>query len=308
MDGHTHQHTARQQVAGMKRLSIVLAIAVSVLVVEICGVVFTSSLALLADVGHMLSDTAGLVMALIAVRLARRPSTSQHTWGWLRAEIISAMLQALMLIGIGVYTLLEAIHRLIVPSSINGSGLLAVGIVGLVGNIAGLLVLRRHHEANLNMRAAFLEVMNDAASSLAVIVSAIVIQFTGWERADAVASLIIVALIVPRAAKILASTTRILFEATPQELDLDRVREHLLHLPHVLAVHDLHASTIATGLPVLSGHIVLPDECFNDGHAIDVLDAATECLSAHHGIELHHITIQLEPQRIAAIHAQQLHA
>ncbi len=169
------------------------------------------------------------------------------------------------------------------------------GIIGLVGNLAALLVLAGRRSANFNLRAAFLEVLNDALGSVAVIVAAIVIATTGWLQADAVAGLVIGALILPRAIKLLLETAAVLLESTPAGLDLDDVRRHLLEVDHVREVHDLHASLIATGLPVLSAHVVVEEGCFNDGHAGRILDQLQECLATHFDIPVEHSTFQVEP-------------
>jgi cobalt-zinc-cadmium efflux system protein len=167
-----------------------------------------------------------------------------------------------------------------------------------------LLVLSSGRTANLNMRAAFLEVVNDALGSVAVIVSAIVIATTGWTRIDAIAGMLIATLIVPRAVIVLRESGHILLESTPKGLNLDDVRAHLLAVEHVREVHDLHASTIATGLPVLTAHVVLDNECFTDGHAAEMLAHLQDCVAAHFEVSVEHSTFQLEPPG----HAEREHA
>jgi cobalt-zinc-cadmium efflux system protein len=147
---------------------------------------------------------------------------------------------------------------------------------------------------NVNMRAALLEVVNDTLGSLAVLIAAVVIALTGWQRADAVASLVIAVLIIPRTVGLLRETVAVLLESTPPGLDLDDVRGHLEALPHVLAVHDLHASQITTGLPVLSAHVVVENGCFFDGHAAQVLDELQACVAEHFAVSVEHSTFQLE--------------
>ncbi len=303
---HDHGAHTHGNGVGRKRLTIALTITLTVLVTEIVGAIITSSLALLVDVGHLVTDAAGLTMALVAAYLSERPATSTHTWGWRRAEVISAALQALILICVGGYALIEAINRLVTPQPVVAEGLLIVGIVGLVGNLASLAVLRDAKSANLNLRAAFLEVANDALGSVAVILSAIVVKTTGWHQIDAIASLCIAALIVPRAIVILRSAGKVLLEATPEGLNLDQVRTHLMELPHVEEIHDLHVSTVAAGLPVLTAHIVLPDECFQSGHYAEILTEIQDCLISHHGMEISHSTVQLEPEAVAATHRERM--
>ncbi len=294
--GHDHDHatpTGAEDHRG--RLAIAFGITASILVAEVIGALITGSLALLVDAAHMLTDTAGLALALFAAHLSLRPATSQRTWGYRRAEVLAALAQSAILLAIGVYVLIEGVQRLWSPPEIASTEMVVFGVIGLVGNIASMLVLASRRSANFNLRAAFLEVVNDALGSVAVIVAAIVIATTGWQRADAIAGLLIGVLILPRAAKILWETTSVLLESTPPSLDLDAVRQHLLDVEHVREVHDVHASLIATGLPVLSAHIVVENDCFEDGHAGRILDELQECVATHFAIAVEHSTFQIEP-------------
>lgn len=294
--GHDHDHGGADlaAVSNRRQIALVLAITGTVLVAEVIGAVWTGSLALLADAGHMLTDAAGLVLALIAAHLVTRPATSRRTWGYQRAETLAAAAQALLLLGVGIYVLVEGIRRLVDPSEVASSGMLVFGIVGLVGNIVAISLLAGSRSANLNLRAAFLEVLNDALGSVAVIVAAIVIATTGWTRADAIVSLLIGVLILPRTLTLLRDTTRVLLESTPVGLDVDDIRAHILEVPHVQAVHDLHASQIATGLPVITAHVVVDDECFYDGHLARLLDHLQTCVASHFAISVEHSTFQFE--------------
>ncbi|WP_448073920.1 cation diffusion facilitator family transporter [Georgenia yuyongxinii] len=277
------------------RLAVAFGITASILVAEVVGALVTGSLALLVDAAHMLTDASGLLMALVAASLVLRPATARRTWGWRRAEVLIAGAQAAILLGVGIYAFVEGVQRLLTPPEVSSTGLLTFGIIGLLGNIASIAVLSAGRGANLNMRAAFLEVVNDALGSVAVIVSAVVIATTGWTRADALAGMLISVLIVPRAIKILREAGNVLLEATPTGLDLDNVRGHILALSHVRGVHDLHASQIATGLPVLTAHVVLDDSCFHDGHAPQMLDELQACVAEHFDVSVEHSTFQLEP-------------
>jgi cobalt-zinc-cadmium efflux system protein len=183
---------------------------------------------------------------------------------------------------------------------VASGALLVFGIVGLIGNVASILVLAGVRSANFNLRAAFLEVVNDALGSVAVIVAAIVIALTGWTRADAVVAMLIGVLILPRTFKLLRETIDVLLESTPRGLDLALVRRHILELPHVIGVHDLHATQIATGLPVLTAHVVVDDECFYDGHAATIIADLQRCVSSHFEVSVEHSTFQLE----SAAHAE----
>jgi cobalt-zinc-cadmium efflux system protein len=254
----------------------------------------------------MLTDAAGLGMALTAASLVLRPPTSARTWGLSRVEVLAAGAQAAVLLVVGGYVVIEAVRRLVTPPEVHSGGLIVFGIIGLAGNVASLLVLRSGRAASLNMRAAFLEVLNDALGSLGVIGAAVVIAMTGWQRADAVAGLLIGALIVPRALALLRDAGNVLLESTPPGLDLDAVRGHLLEVDHVQAVHDLHASLIATGLPVLSAHVVVSDECFYDGHAAAMLDQLQECVATHFNVAVEHSTFQIE-RPMHAVHEASTH-
>ncbi len=294
--GHGHSHDLPQGPVARKRLAIVLAITVSVMVVEVIGALVTGSLALLADAGHMLTDAAGLTLSLVVAILAERPPTARLTWGWKRAEVLSAALQATALLAIGIYILVEGVQRLIDPPEVAGTGMIVFGAIGLAANAVAILILTRGgvHSQNMNTRAAFLEVINDALGSVAVLVAAAAIWLTGWHRADAVASILIGTLILPRCWLLLRQAVTVLLEATPLTVDLDEVRTHILGVPHVRAVHDLHASTVATGLPILSAHVVVEDGCFHDGHLTVMLDELQRCLAGHFDVE--HSTFQFEAQ------------
>ena len=293
--GHPHNHGAG---ASRGRLLVALCLSVTVLTAEIVTALLTGSLALLADAGHMLTDVVGLVMALIAAHLSGLPATDRSTWGMRRAEVIGAALQAGMLAVVGVFVAFKAIHNLLVAPQVEASGMLVMGVIGLVANVIALLVLSGGHASNsdnLNMRAALLEVLNDALGSVGVIIAAAVVARTGWARADAVVSLIIAALILPRAVALLRSALAVLMDFTPKELDLAQVRTHMLGIDHVEEVHDLHAWTVASGMPVLTAHVVVRDECLRDGHTEEILDRLQNCVAEHFPVRIQHTTLQLEP-------------
>lgn len=301
--GHDHCVAASNRV----RLGVAFAITATVLAAEVVGAWITGSLALLVDAGHMLTDAGGLLMALLAATAMSRPPTSRRTWGWARIEILAAGAQAAILLAVGVYAFVEGLKRLFAPPEIAAGGLLLLGILGLTANIISVWVLSGSRGHNLNMRAAFLEVVNDAFGSVAVIVSALVIQYTGWTQADAVAGMLISVLIGPRAIAILRQAGSVLLETVPHGLKLDDVRTHLLGLPHVTDVHDLHASLIGTGLPVLTAHVVVEDECFHNGHADELLDQLQDCVRQHFPVSVEHSTFQLEPASHAS-HENDTHA
>src|SRR5690625_65887 len=293
--GHDHGHDAPVASASQRRrLTVVLTITVTIMIAEAVGALITGSLALLADAGHALTDAAGLAMALTAAHLASRPPTHKRTWGFLRAETIAAAVQALLLLAVGVYVFVEGVMRLFEPPEIESTGVIVFGVVGLLGNTVGIALLATSRGHNVNLRAAFLEVVNDTLGSVAVIDSAVVIATTGWNRADAIVSLLIGVLILPRTIVLLRDSGRVLLESTPKNLDLDDVRAHLLAVPQVHDVHDLHASQIATGVPTLSAHVVVDDSCFHDGHLPIMLDQLQECVAEHFPVSVEHSTFQFE--------------
>jgi cobalt-zinc-cadmium efflux system protein len=209
--------------------------------------------------------------------------------------VLGATAQAAVLLGVGVFVVVEAIQRFARPTDVPGPALLVFGAAGLAGNLLALAVLRRADGRDLNSRAALLEVLNDALGSVGVLVAGLVIALTGWTRADGVAALLVGALIVPRTLLLLRDAADVLLESVPRGLDLEEVRSHLLQQEHVLAVHDLHATRVSSSLPVLSAHVVVEPVCFRDGTAPAVLDALQHCVAAHFAISLTHSTFQLEP-------------
>nr|WP_221375293.1 cation diffusion facilitator family transporter [Actinoplanes polyasparticus] len=288
---HDHGVTATGRHRGI--LAAVLGISVVIFAVEVVGAIRTGSLALLADAGHVLADAGGVALALGATLLAARPASGRRTFGWARAEILAAALNGLILSGIGVYVFIEGVRRLIDPADVEPGGMALFGVIGLVGNLIGVALLYRARAASLNMRGAFLEVATDTATSVGVLLAAGVIALTGFTRADPIVSVLIGIVIVPRAGKLLRESLSILLETAPAHVDLDRIRDHLTGLDHVLDVHDLHVLTVTSGLPVLSAHVVVDDSCFHDGHAPQLLDAMQTCLTGHFDVE--HSTFQLEP-------------
>ncbi|BDZ41756.1 cation transporter [Paraoerskovia sediminicola] len=302
--GHDHSGTPGPAGAApapdhRRRLAVAFGITATILVAQAVGAVLTGSLALLVDTAHMLTDAGGLLLALVAASLTLRPASARRTWGFRRAEVLAALAQSAVLLAVGVYVLVEGVQRLFDPPEVPSTELVVFGVVGLVGNLVAMAVLLGGRRSSLNLRAAFLEVLNDALGSVAVIVAAVVIATTGWQQADAVAGLVIGALILPRALKLLGEAANVLLESTPPGLDLDEVRSALLEVDHVEAVHDMHASLIASGLPTLSAHVVVEDGCFRDGHAPQILDEMQRCVAERFAVPVEHSTFQLETARHA---------
>ncbi|MBR22266.1 MAG: cation diffusion facilitator family transporter [Microcella pacifica] len=289
--GHDHAHSASRS-----RLLAAMAIVAVVLVVQLVGAVLTGSLALAADSGHVASDLVGLIVALIALTVARRPATERQTYGYRRAEVFGAALNAGILLAVAALVAVEATSRLLAPEAgeVQSLPMLLVAVAGLLGNIAGALLLRGEAQHSLNMRGAYLEVLGDLLGSLAVIAAAGVILLTGWAPADAVASLVIVAMIVPRALVLLRDVLRVLSQAAPPETSIAEIREHVLAAPGVVGVHDVHVWSITSGASVFSAHVVVRDDVFDGDRASALLAHLDECLDEH--FDVAHSTFQLEPQ------------
>jgi len=227
------------------------------MLIEVAGGLATNSLALLSDAGHMLSDAAALGLSLFAFKFGERKGNLQKTFGYRRIEILTATINALALVVIAVLIVIEAARRFQNPPEVATAGMLAISTLGLAVNIVVALYMLRGSDVreNVNMRGAYAHVLGDALGSVGVIAAAAVVALTGWTRADALASLLIVALIVPRAATLLRAAGRVLMDFTPEDLDLSQVRRHILRVDHVEDVHDLHAWTVSSGLPVLTAHV-----------------------------------------------------
>ncbi|MFD5573242.1 cation diffusion facilitator family transporter [Streptomyces cadmiisoli] len=297
--GHDHGHGHGAPVTGTAaaayrgRLRVALGITLTVTVVEIVGGVLADSLALIADAAHMATDALGLGMALLAIHFANLPASRNRTFGLARAEILAALANCLLLLGVGGYVLYEAIQRFITPAGTEGGLTIVFGLIGLVANMISLSLLMRGQRESLNVHGAFLEVAADALGSVAVLISATVILTTGWQYADPIASLVIGLMIVPRTLKLLRETLDVLLESAPKGVDMTEVRSHMLALDGVEEVHDLHAWTITSGMPVLSAHVVVRSDVLNAiGHE-KMLHELQGCLGDHFDVE--HCTFQLEP-------------
>ncbi|MCW2636391.1 MAG: cation diffusion facilitator family transporter [Blastococcus sp.] len=291
--GHVHTH-APLTASGVqrRRLTVVLVLTLGALTAEVVGAALSGSLALLADAGHMATDAAGIALALGAVTLAQRPARGRRTFGWQRVEILAAVANGLLLLAVAGYVLVEAVRRIGHRPEIGSDLMLVVAGIGLAVNLVSLAVLHGGRGASLNLRGAYLEVLADAFGSVAVIVAAVVIATTGWTAADVIASVVIGVLVLPRAWHLLREALDVLLETAPRGVDLDEVRAHMLEVDGVLGVHDLHAWTITSGLPVLSAHVVVTEEALASGHGGRVLDSLCECLGEHFDME--HCTFQLE--------------
>ncbi|MFE9448205.1 cation diffusion facilitator family transporter [Streptomyces sp. NPDC006739] len=294
--GHAHGHappTGTAAAAYRGRLRVALAITLGIMVVEVVGGLLADSLALIADAAHMATDALGLGMSLLAIHFANRPPSANRTFGLARAEILAALANCLLLLGVGGYVLYEAVQRFLAPADTAGGLMIVFGLIGLVANMVSLTLLMRGQKESLNVRGAFLEVAADALGSVAVLISASVILSTGWQTADPIASLVIGLMIVPRTLKLLRETLDVLLESAPKDVDMSEVRAHILALDGVQDVHDLHAWTITSGLPVLSAHVVVRSDVLNAIGNEKMLHELQGCLGDHFDVE--HCTFQLEP-------------
>jgi cobalt-zinc-cadmium efflux system protein len=265
-----------------------LMVSIGIFVVEIGAGIASNSLALLADAAHVFADVSGIAFALVAVRLAARPRSDARTFGLYRLEIVAAAANALLLLGVAAFVFYEGLRRLIAPPEVEGGLMTLVAAGAIVANLVSVRLLSGGRDESLTVRGAYLEVLGDLLGAAAVLVAGIVVLVTGWHQADALASLVVAVLIVPRTVGLLRDSLDVLLEATPRGVDLDHVRGHILDAPGVSDVHDLHAWTITSGMNVVSAHVVLSE----DAKAGDILDHLATCLSAD--FDINHSTFQLE--------------
>ncbi len=287
--GHAHGVSSD---ADRRYLSIALGLLLAFMVGEVIVAAVSHSLALLADAGHMLTDAGALAGAMWAAWLASRPARDHWTFGFKRAEILSAAVNGITLLVIAALVLYGSILRLIHPVSVGGTAVITVAAAGVVVNLAATWVLAKANRSSLNVEGAFQHLLTDAFAFIATLVAGVVIVTTGFRRADALASLLVVALMLHSAWGLLRASGRVLLEAAPVGVDLGDIRTHLLGTPHLLEVHDLHAWVVTSDLPALSAHVVVDDSCFLDGHAPQLLDEIQACLVGHFDVE--HSTFQLE--------------
>jgi cobalt-zinc-cadmium efflux system protein len=288
--GHHHHHASR------RRLAFVLGLTCAFLAVEVVAGVLTGSLALIADAGHMLTDVAGLVLALAAMKFAERRPSPRRTYGYHRVEILAALTNAVVLAAVAGYILAEAWERFRAPHPVAGVPVLAVAAVGLLVNLAGALLLHRGSRSSLNVRGAYNEVVADALSSVGVILGAGVITATGWLWVDPLVAVAIALFVLPRTWTLLRETVHVLLEGTPREVDLEALRAAMEGVPGVKAVHDLHVWTLTSGVHALSAHAILQEGAAHGA----VLSALRNRVTG--GFPIHHVTVQLE-ERCCGEHA-----
>jgi cobalt-zinc-cadmium efflux system protein len=272
------------------RLRVVLALLAVFMVVEAVAGVLTRSLALISDAGHMLTDVVGVTMALAAIHLADRAQQRRHrTFGLYRLEILAALANALLLLGVATYVLVEAIRRFAQPAEVLGTPMLVVGVLGLCANLLAFALLREGARHSLNVQGAFLEVLADTLSSMGVILAAVILQLTGWTWVDPAIALGIGLFILPRTWRLGRQAVRILVQAAPPHIDLDGLQSRLAGIEGVVDVHDLHVWTLTSDMHVASAHLMVR----RGTNTHSVLDQARDALRGGYAID--HATFQVEP-------------
>jgi cobalt-zinc-cadmium efflux system protein len=284
--GHTHSPAS----ANKRALILVFGLTTLYLVAEVIGGLATHSLALLADAGHMLTDVAGLGLALLAIRFGERPATPDRTYGYYRVEILAAMTNAVVLIGISLFVLYEAYQRFRNPPVVSTGPMLIVAAVGLVVNVAGMVLLKKSSKDSLNMKGAYFEVLSDMLTSIGVIVAALLMRTTGWYYADPLISAGIGLFILPRTWILLREAVGVLLEGTPSDVNVTAIREKVTSLPGVRDMHDLHVWTLTSGVNAMSAHVVILDDRLHDGCLSAVHDAVLQ------NFKIAHVTVQIETE------------
>lgn len=286
---HPHGGDARTATGCHRRALLwTLGLTGGFFLIEVAGALWTGSLALLADAGHMLTDVGGLGLALFATWFAARPPTPEKTYGYYRVEILAALVNAVALLAISAFILYEAYRRVLSPPAVLGGPMLVVAVAGLGVNLAGMWFLRAGAGESLNLKGAYLEVLSDALGSLGVILAAVIVITTGWYLADPLIGAGIGVFIIPRTWGLLRQAVNILLEGTPPHVDLAEVERMMTRVPGVRQVHDLHVWTLTSGKHAMSGHVQVEDLAAGDR----ILQELHALLHERFGIE--HTTIQLE--------------
>lgn len=293
--GHSHAHVSPD--ASRPYLWASMLLLAAFMVGEVIVAFTSNSLALLTDAAHMLSDVAAIAAALWAQRIAMRPATDRMTYGWKRAEILSAAANGVTLLILGLYLGYEAIHRFREPPPVPGLPVLIVALIGVAVNLVATWLLAKANRSSLNVEGAYQHILTDLFAFIGTVIAGIVILTTGWTRADAVASFVVCLIMIKAGWGLLREASWILLEATPAGYDLDEIRDHLLTIQDVTDVHDLHVWQLTSNLPAVSAHITVRDQCFETGHAGDILLSLQDCVRVHFAIE--HTTFQVEPVRLS---------
>lgn len=271
-----------------KNLIIVFGFTSAYLIAEVIGGIWFNSLALLADAGHMLTDVFGLGLALFAIWFGERPATPEKTYGYYRVEILAALTNAVILIGISLYILYEAYQRFKNPPEVESKGMLLVAGFGLIVNLAGMWILRAGSKESLNMKGAYFEVLSDMLTSIGVIIAGAIMLTTGWYYADPLISAGIGLFILPRTWSLLKDAVGVLLEGTPSDVNITNLRESLSNIAGVEEIHDLHVWSLTSGVNALSVHAAISD----GSEADDVLERIRECCNQE--FKISHVTAQME--------------
>ena len=289
-DHHGHLGSGRAGARHAGRLRLALALIVGFLAVQVVTALATGSLALLSDAGHMATDALGMGMALAAISLADRSGQGrQRTFGLYRLEILAALANAALLVGVGVYVLVEAVLRLDDPPDIAATPVLVVGVLGLAVNVVAFMLLRSGASESLNVEGAYLEVVADLLGSVGVVAAAVLWSVTGWAWIDAVVGAAIGLFVLPRAFRLGRRALRVLTQVAPEHIDVETVESDLAAIPGVVDVHDLHVWTLTSEMEVVTAHLMVSEGADHHG----VLDRARELLAERHGLA--HATLQIEP-------------
>jgi cobalt-zinc-cadmium efflux system protein len=290
-----HDHAHNPQGSDDRRLlGLALGITLAVVGVQVVGGLVAGSLALLADAAHMLTDATALGIALIAQSIARRPADDRRTFGYRRFEVFGALINAVLALGLSGGIAVAAVGRLVTAADgdVHGGAMIAFALLGLVANVVTLLLLSRAQRRSINVRAAYVEVLADAIGSALVIVAAIVVLATGWDGADAIASLVIAAFILPRAWALIREGASVLTESVPPGMSVAEIRDHLRGAPGVVDVHDVHVWQLTRGAPVFSAHVVVEEDVLAAGGSAALLESLQGCLAEH--FDVAHSTFQIE--------------
>jgi cobalt-zinc-cadmium efflux system protein len=289
MQGHHHHgHAHPAGTADRRRLQVALALILGFMAVEVVAGILASSLALLSDAAHMLTDAGAIALALGAARLAARPAAGGYTFGLKRAEILSAQLNGATLVALAAVILYEGIRRLFDPPEVEGATVLVVAIAGIAVNLAATSVLAGADRRSLNVEGAFQHVLTDLFAFVATAVAGVVVLTTGFSRADGIAALMVAALMLRSGWALLRDSGRVLLEAAPKDLDPDEIGRTLAAQDHVVEVHDLHVWEVTSGMPSLSAHVTVGAGCDTQVHRRRL----AELLSDRFGID--HTTLQVE--------------
>ncbi len=293
MSHHTNHRHSHTQHLPLKPILWALGLNTAFLIIELIGAIWTNSLALLADVGHMVTDIFALSIVLVAAHFSRRPKTTRHTYGFLRSEVIGAFLNGILLLILCGYLIFESFHRLTTVQAVNPTGIIILGFAGIIVNGSSALILYPSSRRNLNVRGAFLHLLSDVLGSAGALVGGIIIYYTEWYPADTLISLFIAALILRNTIPLIKESLQILLEATPGDIDIQNIENDLLALPYVADIHDLHVWVLNHNQYLLSCHLCLNQEYQTIDHWEQCLCEAEELVEKRYGIQ--HCTLQVEP-------------